>query len=365
MALPKSHGQTVKPSIRKRPNEKRGHITPKQKGAIIAALQEATHLPTSVREMLQAGVSDCFATDSPQQRKFVSFIMEALNCVEADLSRRVTDAETAAATVSQATAAATRAHESASAELAASLKEMQARELCIAVALQALEDSKTILANAKQDLCNLDAEIGDAAMASAVLRQKLASESLAGSSSTVETELSAALAAQNQKLNCDALARVTVVAAVKDACAACVAAEAEHEMKRCSFGQASAAWKERASSMKVAWNALREVTEEQARVDAPVAVCRKQLMDFREGALAAVKALAWPAPDASRKSEEAATPYGKAAAKPDAFASRRLSFAEVRRRRSSFVPRKMVECVQEPCVDPSVSVLPTPLRLSR
>merc|ERR1712196_314189 len=86
-----------------------------------------------------------------------------------------------------------------------------------------------------------------------------------------------------------AFARISVCVAVADARSARDAAVAEHRTKVHSLALACAAWKERAYDLKVAWNDLRSMSEDQTRADAAVVECRTQLVQFQRGPLAFVK----------------------------------------------------------------------------
>merc|ERR1712048_456663 len=102
----------------------------------------------------------------------------------------------------------------------------------------------------------------------------------------------------------------------------------ELEVQKASRVQTRAACKASAEKMKRAWDEVRELRTKQAQAEADLAACKSSLKKFQAGPLAtmtmmtrkATTALKAPQPITAEKKNESEL-------------SRRLSFAEVRRRR--------------------------------
>lgn len=331
----------------------------KTNGAVMQALKEATHLNESTREMLVDGLADCLAGRHPYQQKFLGFVLDALAGVESQLSSKISEAEQAAKAVAASAQERLDAQRLVSKNLLESDAIRKEADEVMIECTEALETAAQTLTNCEGAMHQCDVVIANAAMQRHQLEEIAAVPSsmtsplvatllarlLPGFEPTLNAELveraiNAEIAERDQAIRRSAAKRVALDAAVLEARESLEAAEQDLNTQRATLDEACARHYDHAAKLKAASDALRQLPEEKAKAEVAVKVCKQDLAGFRSGPLSLIRsksqAAAIPKPAPVVSAQLVVESVGSAtASRPDA--------ARTRRRRMSWLPRKMLE----------------------
>jgi hypothetical protein len=255
-------------------------------------------------------------------------------------------------------------------ELAETAAEVEAEEEKVAAAAASVEYAKSIIHSCEQELRRCDEQVGLAAMERFQLEAVMASPATASPAlverllqgsgqmhlqEEPEQRFAAAIAARDNCIRGGASARVSLIASLEEARAALTEVDAKAKAQQSALDDACTVRYDRAAKLKGAWDAVRQLPDEQARADAALQASSAQLVQFQTGPLATVNWAAGPVPPpASAPARAAATsaagivataglPGAPASPRLTGQTARRQSFQDIRRRRVSWLPRKMAQ----------------------
>lgn len=312
------------------PKRKNGVATDKnhavKQKATALALQGAEHLPQPARDIFASCLPHCFPIEHPYQQRLLRSVADSLRGVEESLSRRVAEVGAEALAATTRVTALAHAQEVASEGLAASNNALVAEKACMSSVNGEIFKAQEMVKNCAKNLRLCDEEIATYAMEIYQLEEIGANPaSLAPDS---------AILVQKQSFRHAVAARVRLCASAQDAQRVYASAEAKLAAQKTSLETAESARYAAALHLKECWERVRQIPMEQQRLDAALADSKAKLCEFRAGPLKFVTS-------AIEASAELVHQVHQVIPKTTTF-NRRASFADIRKRRNSFIPRKRV-----------------------
>lgn len=283
--------------------------------AIAGALKGAQGLPVGVREMLAAGLPECCSMVGPFhpfQEKILRMLNEAFMGIETQRLRELQQSTASASQTRDELDRQQKAHENATASLAATSACVNVKEAACAESDRALKSCKATFEDLQVELQRGDAVLGGVVMEAEQLRSVLAQISESGlcTESSLETlreltpapsdlddmaklegELSQRIAALNESVSTKALARIEQSAQLKAAQASLDAAAEKHKTCADALARAQAEKHERASAVKTLTRTRKQQKVIVAQAIERFHAAQKLLLDFQRKALGPLKTI--------------------------------------------------------------------------